>query len=193
VAMTRRALGVVVIVLAAIAAWSPANGAFAAQAARPGKQGKANQPPAATTPDGQQVSPAEVRRMFDSYALLQAQDALKISNEQFPKFLMEFKALQEMRRKTLQDRNRIVQELRRLSLEPTPNEAQLKDRMKELRDLEERGHNDVRKAYDNIDQVLDVKQQARFRVFEQQMEQRLLQLVARARQTNRAKQQQPKQ
>ena len=42
-----------------------------------------------------------------------------------------------------------------------------------------------------FDQVLDVKQQARFRVFEQQMEQRLLQLVARARQTNRAKQ--PKQ
>jgi len=190
VAMTRRALGIIVIVLAAIAALAPASGASAAQAAR-GKQGKQNQPPAATTPDGQQVSPAEVRRMFDSYALLQAQDALKISDEQFPKFLMQFKALQELRRKTLQDRNRIVQELRRLSLEQTPNEAQLKDRMKELRDLEEQAHTDVRKAYDGIDQVLDVKQQARFRVFEQQMEQRLLQLVARARQTNRAKQ--PKQ
>ena len=111
-AMTRRALGIIVIVLAAIAALAPASGASAAQAAR-GKQGRQNQPPAATTPDGQQVSPAEVRRMFDSYALLQAQDALKISDEQFPKFLMQFKALQELRRKTLQDRNRVVQDLRR--------------------------------------------------------------------------------
>jgi len=39
--------------------------------------------------------------------------------------------------------------------------------------------------------VLAVKRQARFRVFEKQMEQRRPQLVARARQTNRAKQ--PKQ
>src|SRR5438477_98863 len=144
---------------ASAVAASGASDAAAAQAAR-GKQGRQNQPPAATTPDGQQVSPAEVRRMFDSYALLQAQDALKISDEQFPKFLMQFKALQELRRKTLQDRNRIVQELRRLSLEQTPNEAQLKDRMKELRDLEEQAHTDVRKAYDGIDQVLDVKQLA---------------------------------
>ena len=191
-AMTRRALVGVLRVFAVVAVLSPASGASAAQAARQGKQGKQNQPPAPATPDGQPaVSPAEVRRMFDSYALLQAQDALKISNDQFPKFLMQFKALQELRRKTQQDRNRLVLELRKLSLEQTPNEAQLKDRMKELRDLEEQAHTDVRKAYDNIDQVLDVRQQARFRVFEQQMEQRLLQLVARARQTNRAKQ--PKQ
>ena len=190
--MTRRATLPIIVFIAAVAALSTVRGAAAAQAAgRQGKQGRANQPPATAAPEGQAVSPAEVRRMFDSYALLQAQDALKISNDQFPKFLMQFKALQELRRKSQQDRNRLVQELRKLSAEPTPDEARLKDRMKALRDLEEQAHTDVRKAYDAVDQVLDVRQQARFRVFEQQMEQRLLQLVARARQTNRPRQ--PKQ
>ena len=183
--MTRRLA--FIIVFAAIAAWSSASGA-SAQPAK-GKQAQQNQPPAAAAPDPQNVSPNEVRRMFDSYALLQAQDALKISNDQFPTFLIQFKALQELRRKTQQDRNRLVVDLRRLALAEKPDEARMKERMKELRDLEEQGHTDIRKAYDSIDAVLDVRQQARFRVFEAQMEQRLLQLVARARQTNRAKQQ----
>ena len=187
--MTRRLASTIIIVLTAIAVIAPAAGA-SAQGAK-GKQGRQSEPPAAAAPDMPSVSPAEVRRMFDSYALLQAQDALKISNDQFPKFLIQFKALQEQRRKSQQDRNRVLQDLRKLALAEKPDEAQIKERMKELRDLEEQGHTDIRKTYDAIDQVLDVRQQARFRVFEAQMEQRLLQLVARARQTNRAKQ--PKQ
>ena len=43
------------------------------------------------------------------------------------------------------------------------------------------------KAYDGIDQVLDVGQQAKFRVFEELMERRKLELVTRARQANRLK------
>ena len=42
------------------------------------------------------------------------------------------------------------------------------------------------KAYDAIDQVLDLRQQAQFRVFEEQMERRKIELVTRARQANRA-------
>ena len=187
--MTRRVLIGIFVLIVAVAAWTPAHAAQGA--GRQTKEGRQNQPPATTTPGEQPISPGEVRRMFDSYALLQAQDALKISNEQFPKFLMQFKALQELRRKTQQDHNRLVQDLRKLSAEATPDEAQLKDRMKALRELEEQAHNDARKAYDAIDQTLDVRQQARFRVFEMQMEQRMLQLVSRARQANRPKQ--PKQ
>ena len=42
----------------------------------------------------------------------------------------------------------------------------------------------MRKAYDAIDEVLDVFQQARFRVFEEQIERRKLELIMRARQQN---------
>ena len=150
--------------------------------------GGKNQPQANATPLSERpISPAEVRKMFDSYAMMQAQEQLKISNDQFPKFLMQYKALLELRRTSTQERTKMLQELRKQSADTQISDAQLKDRLKALRDLEDRTHNDVKKAYDEIDKLLDARQQARFRVFEQQMEQRMLQLVARARQSNRPK------
>ena len=67
-----------------------------------------------------------------------------------------------------------------------PDEGQLKDRLKQLQEIESRGQAEARKAYDAIDQVLDLRQQAQFRVFEEQMERRKIELVTRARQANRA-------
>jgi|SRR5581483_7433819 len=131
------------------------------------------------------VTPGEVQRMFDSYALMQAQDQLKISDEQFPQFLARFKALQDVRRRALQERGRLLQELRQLVNAPQPDEAQMKERVKALNDLEARTAEDVRKAQDAIDQVLTVYQQAKFRVFEENMERRKLELVTRARQANK--------
>jgi len=135
------------------------------------------------------VSPSEVQRMFDGYALMQAQDQLKIDDAHFSQFLTRYKALQEARRKALQDRARLVAELRRLLAAGQPDDTQLRDRMKELQDAETRAATDVRKASDAIDEVLSVAQQAKFRVFEEQMERRKLELVTRARQANRARNQ----
>jgi len=146
------------------------------------------QPPGGGAPLEQPgVSPAEIQRMFDAYALLQAQEQLKISDEQYPQFLTRFKALQDVRRKALQERTRIIQDLRRLTNDAQPDDGQMKDRLKALQELEVRSAADVRKAYDGIDQVLDLGQQAKFRVFEELMERRKLELVTRARQANRAK------
>jgi Spy/CpxP family protein refolding chaperone len=132
------------------------------------------------------VTPFELQRLFDSYALLQAQEQLKIGDEQYSKFLPRFKALQDARRQALQQRTRVLNEVRRLLAEAPSDEALLKDRLKQLQDIEGRGDADARKAYEAIDQVLDVRQQAQFRVFEEQMERRKLELVTRARQANRA-------
>jgi Spy/CpxP family protein refolding chaperone len=128
------------------------------------------------------VSPGEVQRMFDSYALMQAQDQLKISDEQFPQFLARFKALQDVRRRALQDRLRVVQELRQLVNAPQPDEAQMKEKIKSLADIDARAADELKKAQDAVDQVLDVRQQAKFRVFEENMERRKLELVTKARQ-----------
>jgi Spy/CpxP family protein refolding chaperone len=174
---------VLVALLATLAAASPA--LFAARAG--GRQGRLGPPPPAAPGASEEanVTPAEIRRMFDSYALMQAQDQLKITDDQFPKFLTRFKALQDLRRRTLQERNHLLQDLRKLGNDPQPDEAQIKDRLKLLQDLEEHAQADMRKGYEAIDQILDVRQQARFRVFEEQMEQRMLQLITRARQANR--------
>src|SRR5438094_10492091 len=89
------------------------------------------------------VSPAEIQRMFDSYALMQAQEQLKIGDDRFPQFLTRFKALQDVRRRGLQERARLVQELRRLVNDPQGDEAQIKDRLKSLDELEARSDGEI--------------------------------------------------
>ena len=131
------------------------------------------------------VSPAEIQRMFDAYALMQAQEQLKISDDQFTRFLTRFKALQDVRRRNLQERTRLVNEPAPPA-EPGQPDEMIRERLKALDDLEARSAVDVKKAYDAIDQVLDVRQQAKFRVFEEHMERRKLELVMRARQGNSA-------
>lgn len=154
------------------------------QAIAQGRRGGPEAPPGEAV-----VTPAEIQRMFDSYALMQAQEQLKITDDQFPQFLSRFKALQESRRKTLQEHTRIVQELRQLVNAPQPDESQMKDHLKALQEADARNAADVKKAEESVDQVLDVRQQAKFRVFEENMERRKLDLVTRARQANRRQQQ----
>jgi hypothetical protein len=153
------------------------------------EQGRRGQPPAARGEDGA-VTPAEIQRMFDAYALVQAQDQLRLNNDQYSRFLVRFKSLQDVRRRSLQEHTRLVAELRRLLTQGQADEAQLKDRMQELQDVDSRAIADVKRGYESIDQVLDVKQQASFRVFEEQMERRKIELITRARQANRPRQQQ---
>jgi hypothetical protein len=56
-----------------------------------------------------------------------------------------------------------------------------------LDEADARTQAELRKAYEAINQVLDVRQQARFRVFEENMERRKLELVTKARQAGRGK------
>jgi hypothetical protein len=145
------------------------------------------QPPPPAAPEQQPpVTPAEIQRMFDAYALVQAQDQLRLGEDQYPQFLARFKALQDARRRGQAERGRLLQELARLTREDNKtDEAELKERLKALQELDARSAADIRKAYDGVDQVLDVRQQARFRLFEEMMERRKIELVTRARQNNR--------
>ena len=143
-------------------------------------------------PQGDVVSPAELQRMFDGYSILQAQEFLQISDEVYGRFLPRFKMLLDTRRQTLQQRTRVLNVVRRLLMDAQPDEGMLKEALKQLQEIDSRGEADERRAYEAIDQVLDVRQQAKFRVFEEQMERRKLELVTRARQANRQNRQQQK-
>ncbi len=141
----------------------------------------------ARAPEG--VSPAEIQRLFDAYVVMQAQQELQLSDEQYPKFLARVKVLQDVRRRGQIERARILQELRRLSQATPVEEDRIREKLKALGDLETRALADVREAFDGVDQVLDVRQQARFRLFEEQMERRKVELLMRARQANRPRNQ----
>lgn len=136
---------------------------------------------------GDGVSPGEIQRLFDAYVIMQAQQELQLTDEQYPKFLARVKALQAARQKGLAERGRIIQDLRRLDNAPSLDERAARDQMKALADADARMVTEVRDAMAGIDDVLDTRQRIRFRVFEEQMERRKFDLLMRARQANRAR------
>jgi hypothetical protein len=131
------------------------------------------------------LSPGDVVDMLDAYAVVQAQDALELNDSQYGQFVSRLRKLQEARRRNQRARNQIVQELRKLAgAQATPpfDENTIRDRLKALRDHDDRAAGELRRAYDALDEVLDVRQQARFRTFEEMLERRKLDLLMRARQ-----------
>jgi hypothetical protein len=151
-------------------------------AGNPRARTEARQAQARSGQQADRLEVAELQRLFDAYMVMQAQEALQLDDEQFGQFLPKLKALQDTRRRNEQARSQLVVELNRLTAAAAAfDEAAVRGRLRALQELESRSAADLRRAYDTIDQQLDVRRQARFRVFEQNMERRKLQLMLRAR------------
>ena len=131
---------------------------------------------------GEAADPAEIARLFDAYTVMQAQEKLGLSDEQFGPFVTRLKALQQTRRRHVRERFQAVQELRRMLESAAVNETALRERLDALAKLDAAAQADTAKASAAVDEILDVRQRARFRVLEQQLELRKLELVGRARQ-----------
>ena len=160
-------------VVAAVALVSTLFGARAALAQEPA-------PPL----EPERLTPIEVVRLFDAYAVVQAQEALGLETERYGTFVAHYRALLDARRRHQEARVRAIAELARLT-HPRGRVADdqvLRDKLRALDELDAKGTGDVRAAQVALEQSLTVLQQARFRVFEEQMERRKLQLLARARQ-----------
>jgi Spy/CpxP family protein refolding chaperone len=130
---------------------------------------------------GQALTPVELERWFDSYVLIQAQEAVKVTDAQFPRFLQRLRALQAARRQNAVARRQILNAMGRLVNATPVDESAMRDQLKALRDLDARSADDMRRAYEALDEVLDPAQQARFRLFEQAVERRQIELLMKAR------------
>jgi hypothetical protein len=154
----------------------------------------AAQPPKVPEAMAGDMRPAEIQKLFDAYLVMEAQQALALSDQQYPQFLARLRTLQETRRRTQQERNQLMGQLQRLTNPRVPkpvDESEITARLASLQELEARTAAEMRKAYDGVDEVLDVRQRARFRVFEEQIERRKIELLMRARQQNRVNPQGP--
>jgi len=139
------------------------------------------------------LTPGEIQRLFDAYLVVEAQRALELTDQQFPQFIARLKTLQDTRRRNLQQRNQLMAQLQRITnprLPKAAEDSEIKDRLSAIQELESRNAAEMRKAYNALDEVLNVMQQARFRVFEEQIERRKIELLMRARQQNRPNNQQ---
>lgn len=169
----RRAGGSILIVFGLLVASSAAIGAQ-----------RADVPPArGRAADG--MTNAELATLIDAYAIVQAQKALDLNEEQYGRFVTRLKRLQDTRRRATQARNRALLELRRLTREPGTDERALRDQLEALRAVETENAAAIRKEQEAIDEVLNPSQQARFRLFEEQLERRKLDLLIRARERAR--------
>jgi hypothetical protein len=127
------------------------------------------------------VTPGEMQRLFDAYAAMQAQETLGLSDKQYGDFVVRLRALQQVRRRQSAERARLMRELNVLSRrEPAP-EAEMKTALDALEQHDARARDEIARAYSNVDELLTIRQRARFRVFEDQVERRKLDLLARAR------------
>jgi hypothetical protein len=153
-------------------------------------QSTATPVPAPQAPAGPDAafSAGQIQKWFEAFTVLQAQEALQLSETQYGRFVTRFKTLQDTRRKHMVARNQIMGELRKLTNPQTGSndEAAITDRLKALRDEDDRAAVDLKKAYEAVDETLDTRQQARFRIFEERMEQQKLELLMKTRQNARA-------
>jgi Spy/CpxP family protein refolding chaperone len=165
------------LVVFALLSLCASTGAGFAQGAPPPRGGGR-----AAGPNAPALSAAELERWFDSYVLLQAQDALKLDDGQFARLLPPLKALQIARRRHVQGRRQILNAMGQLLKASPVDEAGLRDRLKALRELDVKSADELARAYDALGEVLDPAQQARFRLFEEQVERRKIDLLMKARQ-----------
>jgi hypothetical protein len=175
------------VVVGAIAvAGASASASQQAPPERPGRAGRANDAPSAV----------ELMNILDAYAIVQAEHALSLSDTQYMQFVTRLRKLQEIRRRSQRERNQVIRELQNLTgpqVTGPIDETAVRERLKTLREHDERAASEIRRAYDAVDEVLDVRQQARFRIFEENIERRKLDLLVRARErAARPKQETPR-
>ena len=122
---------------------------------------------------------------LDQFAMVQAQRTLELNESQYAQFVPLLRELQQLKRRNFQARNRLLQELRRQVRgrggQPEADDATLTATLQKLRENEERAASELKAAYDALDAVMTPRQRARFRLFEEQIEGRKLELLLNAR------------
>lgn len=128
----------------------------------------------------------EVGRLLDAYATMRAQEMLALTEQQYGPFVQQFRRLQAVRRGIQADRTRLLLDVQRMTrADANPSDAALRQALADLNALDVRARDENTRAVAALDGILSLRQQVRFRVFEEQMERRKLELMQRARQTVR--------
>ena len=161
----------------------PALAVPALASAQPNAAQPAPGPPGIPAGTPETITPGEFNRMFEAYALLQAQNQLKLTDEQYADFIVRLRGLQNVRRQHQQSRTRLIQELRRLTSpqNTNPDEAAIRTALDALAREDATSYEAITKALAQVDEVLDVRQRARFRLLEEQLERWKLDLLSRVR------------
>jgi hypothetical protein len=123
----------------------------------------------------------EAFRMVEAYVVSNMQESLGLSDEQFAKAIPLVKKLQRDRRDHLLERGRVMREMRRLLRQGGAVEPQVTELLKQAKALESEGPERTRRNLEALDALFTPVQQAKYRVLEGDVEQRMRELLNRAR------------
>jgi hypothetical protein len=123
----------------------------------------------------------ELFKMIDAYVLSNLQESLDLSDEQFVTILPLVRRVQADRRAFAQKRAQTLNEMRRLLESGNATDARIEALMKDLKAQEAEEPAALRRNADALDAVLGPVQQAKLRLLESRVEQRLREIVNRAR------------
>jgi hypothetical protein len=130
---------------------------------------------------------AEVEQLFDAYVARQARQFLRLTPDQMRDFGPRLRQLQMTRRRTARQRQMLLRELNDLTRAPgAQDDEAVAAKMAALDQQSLTASQQLRAAYQAVEEVLTVQQRGRLRVFEQQMERQKLELMARAREAARS-------
>jgi Spy/CpxP family protein refolding chaperone len=135
------------------------------------------EPPAGSDRPGRE----EAFRMVDAYVVSNLQESLGLTDEQFARAIPLVKKVQTERRQYYLERTRTLREMRHLLRRGGAPEGQVLDLLKQLKALDAEGPTRTRESLAALDAVLTPLQQAKYRVLETEVEQRMRALMNRVR------------
>ncbi len=143
-------------------------------AGRRGREGRAGDTPAGLRPD-------EVQQIVDGWEIATAEKTLELTDQQYVPFIQQLRKLQSGRRQQFMQRQRTLNMLRQaINQQPPADDATIDARIKQFDDLERKQQQEIQSLLAAVDSVLTPRQRARFRVLQEQMERRKLEVLSRA-------------
>jgi len=127
----------------------------------------------------------EALRMVAAYVVSHLQESLGLSDAQYTKVLPLVTKLQADRREYVIRRGRVLREMRRLLKAGGASEAQIVEKLSELKRLEDDFPKRNKDEMEALDAALTPLQQAKYRLLELEVEQRVRELVNRVRGSRR--------
>jgi len=120
------------------------------------------------------------RRMLEAIRVTRMTEALKLTDEQVAKFLPRLKQIEERQRQLREDRARIIGQLAEI-LDKPERQKEIKPKLDELDKLETEQMQKTRQMMKDLDSLLTVEQQARWRVFNEHFDREIREMVKEIR------------
>ncbi|MDD5543141.1 MAG: hypothetical protein PHX83_08190 [Acidobacteriia bacterium] len=123
----------------------------------------------------------EMQELIEALYISRLQEDLKLSNEQFAAVIPAVKNFLQVRQEGARRKHQTEVELNQLLDSGAPDE-QVQAKMKELDQVKKQNEQVLEEATKGIDSKLDVRQQARFRQYQQKTDQHINRMIQEVRQ-----------